>query len=166
MKMLRGSEGFSGDIAGKMMVKMVAWMYRWESVRECEMSVCICEKMKKKTRVGDPCWLAKREKRDSVKMSGGEWWVGGWVGTCGTLRASTSVRLNFLFILHEKTYFFYFTHPLLQNTYISLSILHIYSIKYSLFYNFLLFTPSPPLSLSQTHSYHHHPATITTIITT
>ena len=91
---------------------------------------------------------------------------GGWVGACGTLRASTSVRLNFLFILHEKTYFFYFTHPLLQNTYISLSILHFYSVKYSLFYNFLVFTPSPPLSLSQTHSYHHHPATITTIITT
>ena len=87
------------------------------------------------------------------------------MGACGTLRASTLVCLNFLFILHEKTYFFYFTHPLLQNTYISLSILHFYSIKYSLFYNFLLFTPSPPLSLSQTHSYHHHPATITTIIT-
>ena len=27
--------------------------------------------------------------------------------------------------------FFYFTHPLLQNTHINLSILHIYSIKYS-----------------------------------
>ena len=63
------------------------------------------------------------------------------------LRASTSVCLNFLSILHEKAYFFYFTHPLLQNTHISLSILHIYSIKYSLFYNFLLFTPSLPLSL-------------------
>ena len=50
------------------------------------------------------------------------------------LRAFTSVLLNFLSILHQKTYFFYFTHPLLQNTHISLSILHIYSIKYSLFY--------------------------------
>ena len=64
------------------------------------------------------------------------------------VRASTSVRLNFLSILHEKTYLFYFTYPLLQNIHISLSILHIYSIKYSLFYNFLLFTPSLPLSLT------------------
>ena len=68
-------------------------------------------------------------------------------------------------MLHEKTYFFYFTCSLLQNTYISLSILHIYSIKYSLFYNFLLFTPSLPLSLtdpqppsppSSPPSLHHH----------
>ena len=65
-----------------------------------------------------------------------------------SLRAFTTVLLNFLSILHKKTYFFYFTHPLLQNTHISLSILHIYSIKYSLFYNFLLFTPSLPLSLT------------------
>ena len=82
-------------------------------------------------------------------------------------RASISVWGNFLFILHEKTYFFYFTHPLLQNTHISLSILHIYSIKYSLFYNVLLFTPSLPLSLTDpqppsppssapSHHYHHH----------
>ena len=54
------------------------------------------------------------------------------------VRASTLVRLNFLSILHEKTYFFYFTHPLLQNTHISLSILHIYSIKYSFFYYFFI----------------------------
>ena len=34
--------------------------------------------------------------------------------------------------MQEKTcFFFYFTHPLLQNTHISLFILHIYSIKYS-----------------------------------
>ena len=76
-------------------------------------------------------------------------------------RASTSVRLNFLSILHEKTYFFYFTHPLLQNTHISLSILHIYSIKYSFFYYFLLFSSHPshslPISLSQTNR--HHQAT-------
>ena len=84
------------------------------------------------------------------------------------LTTFTSVLLNFLSILHEKTYFFYFIPPLLQNTHISLSILRVYSIKYSLFYNFLLFTPSLPPSLSQTHSHHHHhhhhPATITTII--
>ena len=68
------------------------------------------------------------------------------------LRAFTSVLLNFLSILHEKTYFFYFTHPFLQNTHIGLSILHIYSIKYSFFYNFLLFLTHYP-SLSQTEHY-------------
>ena len=47
------------------------------------------------------------------------------------LRASTSVSANFPSILHKRTYFFYFTHPILQNTHISLSILHIYSIKHS-----------------------------------
>ena len=68
------------------------------------------------------------------------------------LRVSTSVDANFYSILHEKTYFFfYFTYLFLQNTHISLSILHIYSIKYSFFYNFLLFPPSLP-SLLQTHS--------------
>ena len=48
----------------------------------------------------------------------------------------------------KKNYFFYFTNPFLQNTHISLSILHIYSIKYSFFYNFLLFPHSLPLSLT------------------
>ena len=38
----------------------------------------------------------------------------------------------------KKTYFFYFTHPILQNTHIDLFILHIYSIKYSLFYHFFI----------------------------
>ena len=47
-----------------------------------------------------------------------------------------------------KNYFFYFTHQFLQNTHISLSILHIYSIKYSFFYNFLLFPHLLPLSLT------------------
>ena len=50
-----------------------------------------------------------------------------------SLRASTSVLLNFLSILHEKTYFSYFTHSLLQNTHISLSILEDILIKYSFF---------------------------------
>ena len=90
------------------------------------------------------------------------------------LRASTLVDANFLSILHQKNYFFYFTHSFLQNTHISLSILHIYSIKYSFFYNFLLFSPSPlfshrpnpkgpkpislrtTLSLSLTDLNHHH----------
>ena len=43
-------------------------------------------------------------------------------------------------------------HLFLQNTHINLSTLHIYLIKYSFFYNFLLFSPSPPLSLSHTQS--------------
>ena len=76
------------------------------------------------------------------------------------LRATTSARANFLSILQEKIYFFYFTHPLLQNTHISLSILHIYLIKYSFFLHFLLF--SSLSSLAQTHhlvfSFHTTPA--------
>ena len=59
-----------------------------------------------------------------------------------TLRSITSVGVNFPSILHQKNYFFYFTYSFLQNTHINLSILHIYSIKYSFFYNFLLFSPS------------------------
>ena len=81
-----------------------------------------------------------------------------------SVRATTSVHANFLSILQEKPYFFYFTYPLLQNTHISLSILHIYLIKYSFFLHFLLF---PSLSsLAQTHhivfSIHTHtqPATL------
>ena len=62
------------------------------------------------------------------------------------VRAITSVGVNFPSILHKKSYFFYFTHSFLQNTHISLSILHIYSIKYSFFYNFLLFSPLPLFS--------------------
>ena len=80
------------------------------------------------------------------------------------VRATTSARANFLSILQEKTYFFYFTHSLLQNTHISLSILHIYLIKYSFFLHFLLFHSLS--SLAQTHhlvfSVHTHtqPATL------
>ena len=84
------------------------------------------------------------------------------MGPIQNLRATTSVRSNFLSILQEKTYFFYFTHPLLQNIHISLSILHIYSIKYSFFYIFYYFLThglSLPLSLKPNHRY-HHPATI------
>ena len=51
----------------------------------------------------------------------------------------------------KKNYFFYFTHPLLQNTYTSLSILHIYPIKYSIFYIFYYFLPSPLSSLEPSH---------------
>ena len=72
--------------------------------------------------------------------------------------------------MKEKTYFFYFAHSLLQNIYISLSILHIYSIKYSFILHFLLF-PSPSSSLEPSHrpntnpksptpSHHHQPTII------
>ena len=77
---------------------------------------------------------------------------------CCRVRAFTSVLLNFLSILHEKTYFSYFTHPLLQNTHISLSILHIYSIKYSFFLHFLLF-PSLSHLVFSVHT-HTQPATL------
>ena len=56
----------------------------------------------------------------------------------------------------QKNYFFYFTHSFLQNTHISLFILHIYSIKYSLFYHLLLFSHLLPLSLSLRPNHHHH----------
>ena len=69
------------------------------------------------------------------------------------LRASASVNAKNLSILQKKTCFFYFAHLFLQNSHISFSIIHIYSIKYLFF---------PLSSLSQTqhnpHS-HHHPTT-------
>ena len=84
------------------------------------------------------------------------------LNSLGKRIATTSARANFLSILQEKTYFFYFTHSLLQNTHISLSILHIYLIKYSFFLHFLLFHFLS--SLAQTHhlvfSLHTQPATL------
>ena len=68
------------------------------------------------------------------------------------VRATTSVRANFLSILQGKTYFFYFIYSLLQNTHISLFIPHIYSIKYSFFLHFLLFASLSSLELSQKHN--------------
>ena len=52
-----------------------------------------------------------------------------FIDSYDTLRATTSFSVKFPSILEEKTYFFYFTHSLLQNSHISLFILHIYSIK-------------------------------------
>ena len=51
-------------------------------------------------------------------------------------------------LFYTKNLLFLFTHQFLQNTHISLSILHTYLIKYSFFYNFLLFPHSLPLSLT------------------
>ena len=56
---------------------------------------------------------------------------------------------NFYLFCKKKNLLPYFTHPFLQNTHISFSILHIYSIEYSLFYNFLLFPHYPSLSHTQ-----------------
>ena len=72
---------------------------------------------------------------------------------------------NFCLFCQKKNYSFYFIHPFLQNTHFSLLILHIYSIKYSLFYNYLLFPHSLPLSLTDptlpnnqsTPTHHYHP---------
>ena len=69
-----------------------------------------------------------------------------------------------LFCTQKKTTFFVFTHQFLQNTCISLSILHIYLIKYSFFYNFLLFPQSLPFSFTDPTlpMITPHPATIIT----
>ena len=56
------------------------------------------------------------------------------------LRAFTSAGGKDSVYFTQKTYFFYFTLSLLQNTHISLSILQDISIKYSFFINFLLFS--------------------------
>ena len=47
-----------------------------------------------------------------------------------------------------KNYFFYFIHKFLQNTHINLSIVHIYLIKYSFFYNFFFIISSLTTLLS------------------
>ena len=79
-------------------------------------------------------------------------------GTKATTSASPCAK--FSCFCTSKTYFFYFTHLFLQNTRISLSILHIYSIKYSFFYiSFIIFSLMASLSLRPNHR-HHQPATI------
>ena len=64
------------------------------------------------------------------------------------LRSNRISSCKFFVYFAQKNYFLYFTHQFLRNTHISLSILHIYSIKYLIFYNFLLFPHSLPLSLT------------------
>ena len=81
------------------------------------------------------------------------------------------MHVNFPYILHEFFFFFfYFTHLFFQNTHINLSILHIYSIKYSFFYNIYYFlTHYLSLFHRPNHHHHHHHHSITphlaTIIT-
>ena len=89
-----------------------------------------------------------------------------------TFRASTSVRLNFLSILHEKTYFFYFTkhpHQLIYST-------HLFNKIFIILLFFIIFftslSPTTYLSLtdqlpspsnqpppSSTHPAKHHQLT-------
>ena len=90
-------------------------------------------------------------------------------------------KLSIYFAHKKKLLFLFYTSTFTKHPH-HLSILHIYSIKYSLFYNFLLFSHSLPLSLSQTQApssslsrsanrpnHHHHYHSITphlaTIIT-
>ena len=86
--------------------------------------------------------------------------------------ATASTHANFPSILHQKKLlFFYFTHSFLQNTHISLSILHIYFIKYSFFLHYhlshkpntthlatIINPPSLPASIINPLN-HHHQAT-------
>ena len=58
------------------------------------------------------------------------------------IKCCMNVQTSRLYNTRKKLFFFYFTHSLLQNTHVNLSILYIYSIKYSFFYNFLLHRPS------------------------
>ena len=54
------------------------------------------------------------------------------------LPKSTKGKSFIQFYIKNLLYFyFYFIHQFLQNIHINLSILHIYWIKYSFFYNFL-----------------------------
>ena len=55
-----------------------------------------------------------------------------------SIRATVSVCVKFLFYFSIKTYFFYITRSLLQNTHIRLSIIHPFLFKYSFL---LLFLP-------------------------
>ena len=69
------------------------------------------------------------------------------------------MQIFFLFYTKKKSYLFYFTDSLFQNTHISLSILHIYSIKYSFFYNCLVLSLTTPLSHRTTLSHRPRPNT-------
>ena len=68
------------------------------------------------------------------------------------LRAITSVGAKFFPFCTSKTYFFYFTHLFLQNTHISLSIIHVYSNK--IFISLAQSTQPPSLSRSTPSTSH------------
>ena len=58
----------------------------------------------------------------------------------GYVRAIAPVCVKYFVYISIKTYFFYFTQSLFQNTNINLSILKEISIKYSFFIHLLLFS--------------------------
>ena len=58
----------------------------------------------------------------------------------GYVRAIAPVCVKYFIYISIKTYFFYFTQSLFQNTNINLSILKEISIKYSFFIHLLLFS--------------------------
>ena len=62
-----------------------------------------------------------------------------WLSHCACSKSICISRctISIYFAKKKKKCFFYFTHPLLQNTHINLSILHIYSIKYSFLTQYL-----------------------------
>ena len=71
------------------------------------------------------------------------------------LRASTSVRVLYTPIFTLKTYFFYFTHPFLPNSHISLSILSpvLFKKSFSYFsYYYFISNPLSPLTRLSLHS--------------
>ena len=57
-----------------------------------------------------------------------------------SFRAFTPLCVKFSVYFNIRTYFFYFTSPVFQNTHISQSILENISIKYLFFINILLFS--------------------------
>ena len=61
-----------------------------------------------------------------------------WLSHCACSKSICISRcIISIYFAKKKKCFFYFTHPLLQNTHINLSILHIYSIKYSFLTQYL-----------------------------
>ena len=78
---------------------------------------------------------------------------GSIIGQTYQIRASASMNAKFFPFCTSKIYFFYFTLLFLQNTHISLSIIHIYSNKI-----FISLTLSS-LSQTQHHPHSHHSTT-------
>ena len=78
---------------------------------------------------------------------------GSIIGQTYQIRAFASMNAKFFPFCTSKIYFFYFTLLFLQNTHISLSIIHIYSNKI-----FISLTLSS-LSQTQHHPHSHHSTT-------
>ena len=75
-----------------------------------------------------------------------------------TLRAITSAGVKNFPFYTTKTYFFYFTLLILQNSHISLSIMHLYFNKIFIFFFYYFLHLFSSLSLSlPIRPNHHHP---------